>query len=721
MIIDLSKGWGVLQDIHCLGERYQIMNYDFDQTMFGLPNMKAMPPWQPLDRLEHLQLSLAQNPYYGFELRQFNAAPWWYRNVFDADGPTEFATLTFMGVDYFCDVWLNEVYLGSHEGYNTPFSFEVGGILKEKDNLLIVKVSAPLEQKIVEGQENDRFLFLIRDQLKGTYEHSDTFLPRDANPVGIWNRVELTLHEGVTLAEPPYVPYELAEDYSKATVRPEFRLKSQIEGKAQYRLKLYLEGDPKPAAAVNGSIVLKKGENLLTDQLVLSDPKLWTVWERGRAWRYRAELELVRDGRELLRATRRFGLRRIEIKRDEIEVYFKLNGEKIYLRGCTYFPDVYVSANDCDRFRRDIANAKQCGVNAWRIHVHTEREEFYDLVDEAGILLIQDSDFNWTHPTDEAWTERAVGVFGSVIRMLRDHPSIFCWVLLNEPRLDSYTTVRPGPQFRELVQTLVPGAPYIMSSWAINDPESGDSHNYEGSLHGSHTHYTNIFGQLEKLNSEFGMDAPPVFSTLRKDPELVKILGPVVDGIDVIHEYQYRYLKYFIEHYRLQKFAPCGGHFQFLFTDTAPSSHFGVYDRTGLPKAGQRAFLESNQPVAIMMDASRTAPVAVWAVNDLLKDFGGLRAEILAWTDEEEIVFEKECAVGLGPNSRVKVSDLDFTVDPEKNYTVRLRLLDGDGNIVAENRYEKAFRHPDHVAGHPYQLHHGVALRVYWAWLKDKK
>lgn len=718
MVIELKKGWGVVQDIHELGEKFEFFKRSYDYSKFGTPDMKAVPPWQPIDRLEHLQLTLAKNPYYDFSLRQFNAAPWWYRNVFDVPGCGDCATLTFKGVDYFADVWLNEQYLGSHEGYNNPFSFDVGGILQEKDNLLVVKVRAPLEQEILPGHENERFLFVVHDQMKGTYEHSDTFIPRDVNPLGIWNDVIVETYDSVRLDGDAHVPYDLSEDYAEAVLHPTYALHSHKAQQVDYRITVRLEGDIRPVVVSSGKIALAAGANDLTDTLVLANPKLWTVWERGRAWRYAATLEVLRDGKVLLENTRAFGIRRIEIHRDEIEVYFKLNGQKIYLRGATYFPDCYVSANDVDLFKRDIANAKLCGMNTWRIHVHTEREEFYDLCDKAGILLMQDSDFNWTHPTTEAWTERAVGIFSETVRHLRDHPSIFCWVLLNEPRLDSYLTERPGPQLKALIEKLDPSRPYILSSWSINDPDSGDSHNYEGSLHGAHTHYTNIHDWLEKLNTEFGMDAPPVYSTLRQDPEIVKILGKVVDGIDIIHYYQYRYLKYFIEHYRLQKFAPCGGHYQFLFSDTAPCSQFGIYDRRGLPKLGQRACIESNQPLAVMMDATRDKPIAVWVINDLLEALGDVTVETVVWDNAGNIIVDEAKEVYVAGNDRLQVSPLDFAVDADKEYTVRLRILDAKGEILAENVYEKAFNHPEHVPGHPFQMHHGLAQRMFWAWLE---
>ena len=44
---------------------------------------------------------------------------------------------------------------------------------------------------------------------KGTYEHSDTFIQRDVNPVGIYGKVELILTEEGVLEDQTDLKYEL--------------------------------------------------------------------------------------------------------------------------------------------------------------------------------------------------------------------------------------------------------------------------------------------------------------------------------------------------------------------------------------------------------------------------------------------------------------------------------------------------------------------------------
>ena len=49
----------------------------------------------------------------------------------------------------------------------------------------------------------------IRDLFKGTYEHADTFIQRDVNPVGLWGDVTLTFYSQVRLAGKPAVDVHL--------------------------------------------------------------------------------------------------------------------------------------------------------------------------------------------------------------------------------------------------------------------------------------------------------------------------------------------------------------------------------------------------------------------------------------------------------------------------------------------------------------------------------
>src|SRR5262245_55981251 len=189
--VDLSQGWLITQYVHELGEEFGIYRADWDGER--IPG--AVSSWQSVDRLAHLQLLLAQQPYFGRELRHFNEHPWWYRLEFPTPAAAPGAagaTLRFEGVDYYARVWLNDTFLGQHEGYFEPFEFEVGPLLRQDGrNVLSVQVSSPWDHEILPDARHRRVFAVVRNMVKGLYEHADTFIQRDVNPIGIWRPVTL--------------------------------------------------------------------------------------------------------------------------------------------------------------------------------------------------------------------------------------------------------------------------------------------------------------------------------------------------------------------------------------------------------------------------------------------------------------------------------------------------------------------------------------------------
>lgn len=73
------KNWSVTQDVHDLGRELKIYSGTVDPYSYS----HLMSPWEKLERLTYLQKVYSDTPYHGRALRQFNAAPWWYRAVFD--------------------------------------------------------------------------------------------------------------------------------------------------------------------------------------------------------------------------------------------------------------------------------------------------------------------------------------------------------------------------------------------------------------------------------------------------------------------------------------------------------------------------------------------------------------------------------------------------------------------------------------------------------------
>ena len=271
-----------------------------------------------------------------------------------------------------------------------------------------------------------------------------------------------------------------------------------------------------------------------------------------------------------------------------------------------------------------------------------------------------------------------------------------------------------GTALLDMCGRLDPGRPTIRNSGPpFEDDLSGDSHNYRGSL--ASGEFLDIHGTAEPLNTEFGFDAPPAPDQLKALERLSRRLEKVLPDIERLHDYQYYLLKYYIEHYRMQKHAPCGGHFQFMWIDLCPQSFYGVYDFWGRAKSlglggGLRAMRESNQPIGIFMEF-KDAPIALHAVNDLPRDLGPCRASWRVLDGDAAVVDQGEALSPVGPDSHARICDLAFA--PLKLCTVQLRLEGADGLLLAENTYVNPFDMPRRPKDYPERFDAELGMRTY--------
>jgi beta-mannosidase len=286
--LSLVTGWRVTQDVRHFGERQGWFKPEFEDD------------WQPIDRLVHLQLMLAKQPYFGRELRYFNDSAWWYRLEFSTKDISSKATLRFEGVDYFAKVWLNGTLLGEHEGYADPFEFEVGSLLrKDGPNILVVKVTSPWDQRYRDLSDRDRQYPLVsveRNLLKGSYEHADTFVQRDVNPIGIWRPVELVLHDELRTSDPPAVTTSLSNDQKTADIKVVWSVVNDGPPRdVSYAVHVRAPNNRKDVATATRTVKLVPGANRLEASVVVPSPQLWTTWDRGGQPLYEASLVLVQS------------------------------------------------------------------------------------------------------------------------------------------------------------------------------------------------------------------------------------------------------------------------------------------------------------------------------------------------------------------------------------------------------------------------------------------
>ncbi len=688
----LEKGYEVLQDVHGKAEERGLTGKGFEPT--DHPILHLLSEFQPIDHPAHLQLLFEEQPDFGRHLRFYNQAPWWYRLRFRVpeDAPPH-AVLRVGAADYFAEVWLNGVRLGSHEGYFHSFEFGVDGVLDRSGmNELLIKVSSPWDPE--ECLPGLRCGQIIRRMIKGTYEHADSFGCRDVNPVGLWKPCEIDFYDRGRMAG---IRVVTSVEGTSGRLKAEVRLDGG-QGRVRFTLR---EAD-------TGRRVWRRECGGCIDD-VIPDIRLWTSYERGLPACYRLSAELIEDGEAVQCIERTIGFRTVELRRTPDRTEYYLNGERFFVRGCSYLPDFYLSRLSEARIRRDLEQMVSLGINMVRVHVHAQLPAFYEYCDELGLLVMQDNDLNWTFDMSEGFLDRALDVFGQLLDYVGHHPCVCTICAINEPNYPVYMEECPGPQLEALAASETPGIPVIRGSCQYFSLHSGDSHNYAGALFEDKRSYLdNELRDKEKLNTEFGMDCPPVPESLRNVPKLYERLALTQEKSEELQEYQYRLIKHFIENYRIRKYNPCAGYMQFLYSDPLPQSFFGVYDFFGVPKKGLQAIRESGGRFAAILEAD-TESRALWAVNDTTDAWEAeLKAEV---TDPDgNTIRSIRQAVRLAPDSAVRVCELKGL--PER-CIVFLRLTAEDGRVLAVNRYVDPMRHPAHPEGHPFYIDSEYCVPLY--------
>ena len=174
--------------------------------------------------------------------------------------------------------------------------------------------------------------------------------------------------------------------------------------------------------------------------LVVKDAKLWNV---HAAYLYNIVIR-IHDGSAVVdEYTEKVGIRTFEIK----DGHFLLNGKPVYLRGFGKHEDADIRGRGLDlaTVKRDYELMKWIGANCFRTSHYPYAEEFYDLCDREGILVMDETPAVGigggaaVNPYKEyPLAEHHRQVLVEMIHRDKNHPCVVLWSLGNEPDLEHF-------------------------------------------------------------------------------------------------------------------------------------------------------------------------------------------------------------------------------------------------------------------------------------------
>lgn len=419
---------GVAVACVCVAGAREVIDFDFGWRFANGPLRGAFktdfpdgdPPnpwesrvWRSVDLPHDFQFDLpwdgAANRARGFKAM----GEGWYRKRFtpNAAWRGQRVSLDFGGILCLSDVYLNGEKIASNDfGY---LGFEV-----------------PIERKLRWGEENVLAVRATTGEIQGGRWYTGG---------GLYRSVKLVVREPVSVSrQGVFVTTPVVTD-----ARAEVKVQVEVDGWRQRTNDLAVVVAVKGpdgrtvgtvrAAAPKESRLRRNAVALPT--LVVEKP---VRWDLDTPALYTAEVALVQDGRECDRVSQRFGIRTAEFG---TPYGFKLNGRKVFLQSmCNHHDLGGVGAAAYRRaIERQFRTMKQFGYNAIRCSHNPYSEDFYELADEIGILVVDELTDKWTGDRCTAGrplTEQFFPVITEWIRRDRNHPSVVLWSFGNELQHD---------------------------------------------------------------------------------------------------------------------------------------------------------------------------------------------------------------------------------------------------------------------------------------------
>jgi len=348
----------------------------------------------------------------------------WYRRSFATpiSARQKLVRLRFEAVYYQARVWVNGMFLGTHEGGYTPFEFDVSAhLLHETENVLVVQV------------DNESRTDRIPTSPLGWYNYGGIL--RDVS-------LEVTNRAYVRRQRVVAVPHLVGQDEAgEATVTATTWVcntaSETLQGKLIVDVLDDASGETVLDKGLQSTLVLGPGQEADIEWTVtIASPRLWH-FDHPNLYRWSTAL-LGADGTTLHTDEVIFGIRSTELR----DGRFYLNDEPMRLVGFTRHADSpeHGPAEPIEVMKADYDDMKRLnGVFARPVH-YPQHPFILDYCDRNGILLI---------PEVPAWQLRAGQMADAQMRELErqqlremiesewNHPSVWAWSVANEIASDT--------------------------------------------------------------------------------------------------------------------------------------------------------------------------------------------------------------------------------------------------------------------------------------------
>ena len=438
-----------------LGGSWKLYYGPHDKNAPAIPDELINKNWQEIPatvpgnvELDLLASGKIKNPEVGnniYDLRKYEAYQWWYYRTFETPmfATGERVEIIFDGLDCFGTIWVNNKIVGKTDNMLIDHRFDITDLLKPKggNSIYICIDPAVAEcQKYINGVNGSRSNFIAESVhiRKAAHMYGWDIMPRLIS-AGLWREVRLSIIKPTRLEQVYWMTNTI--DVPKK--------------RAQLLLDWQFTTDYPTIDGLTMEVSLKLGSKTIYEnsyplfnhcsrqRISLDNVNLW--WPRGYGdpVLYDATVRIVDDKKNVLDEKRqKIGIRTVDLIRTEIttkenpgEFVFKINGEKIFVRGTNWVPLDALHSRDKSHLKSAVSMITDLNCNmvrCWGGNVY-EDQDFFDLCDENGIMVWQDFAMAGNaYPQDNDFADKIRKEAINIILKLRNHPSLVLWCGNNE-------------------------------------------------------------------------------------------------------------------------------------------------------------------------------------------------------------------------------------------------------------------------------------------------
>ena len=315
--------------------------------------------------------------------------------------------ISFQGAESGIALWLNGHFVGYSEDSFTPSEFELTEYVKEGENKLAAQVFKWTASSWCEDQDFFRFSGIYRD-------------------VYLYTVPEVHVYDLQIRAIPD-------ETLSAAAL--------------EIRTNTWGKGEVKITLSKDGKTVIEDKKALDGEEIYawkVENPVLWSAEDPQL---YDLTMEIYNESGELQEVIpQKVGFRRFEMK----DGIMTLNGKRIVFKGVNRHEFSSVSGRHVseEELRKDLKIMKQNNINAIRTCHYPDASRIYQLCDEYGIYMIDETnleshgswdiaeftkDYTYVVPHDKPeWLDMMLDRANSMYQRDKNHAAILIWSCGNE-------------------------------------------------------------------------------------------------------------------------------------------------------------------------------------------------------------------------------------------------------------------------------------------------